>query len=117
MARPWPLAAAQVTWTVPSGLAVAVADAGASGTSAVGRTALLVRAGPSPFLFTACTANVYVSPLVRPVTFSDRCSAPTWKVRPAPSTTYRVMGAPFAAADRQLTRASALPAAARTERG
>ena len=57
MASPWPFAAGQLTTTEPSGLASAVAAVGASGTSEVGRTVLLVRAGPSPFLFTACTRN------------------------------------------------------------
>src|SRR5689334_3670096 len=95
MSRPSPFAAGQLTTTVPSGLAVAVAAAGGSGTSAVGRTGLLRRGGPAPLALTACISNVYVSPLVRPVTFSARWLAPTVIVRPAPATTYRVIAAPL----------------------
>ena len=58
MRRPWPLAAGQVTSTVPSGLAVAVTDVGASGTSAVGVTGGLFAFGPAPIALTACTVNV-----------------------------------------------------------
>src|SRR4051794_34465602 len=115
--RPCPSAAGQLTTTVPSGLATADAAPGGSGTSDVGLTALLVRAGPSPLALTACTSNVYVSPLVRPVTSTERWPAPTVNVRPAPTTTYRLIAAPFADAACQVTRASVLPAAARTLRG
>ena len=44
--------------TVPSGLAVAVTEVGASGTSAVGVTGgLLAPSGRRPILLTACTVN------------------------------------------------------------
>src|SRR5690606_605206 len=52
---PWPLAAGHVTCTEPSGRSFAVTLSGGSGTSAVGTTGLLVRAGPAPLAFTACT--------------------------------------------------------------
>jgi hypothetical protein len=51
--RPRPSAAGQVTSTVPFGLAVAVTDFGAPGTSAVGITGGLVALGPAPILLTA----------------------------------------------------------------
>ncbi len=54
---PCPLAAGQSTLTVPSGRASAVTLAGGSGTSAVGITGLLRRAGPAPLPLTACTLN------------------------------------------------------------
>src|SRR5690606_7600245 len=96
---------------------LAVTLSGGSGTSAVRTTGLLVRAGPAPLAFTACTEKREVLPLVSPVISRERWLAPTARVRPAPCTTYRRIGAPSGAAGPQLTRARASPAEAVTLRG
>src|SRR5690349_25083760 len=93
--RPKPLAAGHLTVTVPSGLAVAVTDAGAAGTSAVGVTGGVLALGPAPTEFTACTVNLYALPLVRFLMITDRWFAPTVTVWPPPATTYFAMAAPL----------------------
>ena len=57
IARPCPFAAGQVTVTVPSGLAVAVTDAGGSGTSEVGMTGGAYARALAPCALTAYTLN------------------------------------------------------------
>src|SRR5439155_13133080 len=102
----------QLTLTVPSGLATAVTLAGASGTSEVGMTGLEFFFGPSPSAFTACTANVYVWPLVRPVMSMARWVPTVIGWRP-PSTTYLVITEPLSGAGLQTRWTVVLPAVAR----